>query len=263
MSRLASSPSLRALVVEDEWPARNYLVELLEASGQARVVGAVATIAEAEQALDPKNGLAVDVAFVDVNIVGSGNEAGIELVRTRKNTPGAPAFVLATAHKHHALEAFDLGIVDYLVKPFTEVRVLHCLERVAGRRGPSEESAASTRVVARHGRSLVFLEQNEVLAFEASERLTFVHTLQGRFDVDLSLSNIETTIGKQLVRVHRSWLVNLRFVRELGREGNETWLFVGTGLAASGQGIVVPVARERAQALRDTLLDGATGVRRG
>src|SRR4030088_1794850 len=97
---------LHALVVEDEWPARNYLVELLEASGLAEVVGAVGGVEEAKQVIgtDPPGGR-VDVAFVDVQLDGTrSGETGLSLVRAMAGTPGAPMFVLATAFDQHALE---------------------------------------------------------------------------------------------------------------------------------------------------------------
>jgi DNA-binding LytR/AlgR family response regulator len=92
--------------------------------------------------------------------------------------------------------------------------------------------------------------------------LSFVHSRQGKFDIDLSLAAIETSFGRALVRVHRNWLVNLAFARELDREGNETTLFVGASLGDESQGVRVPVSRDRAQSLRSALLAGATGLRR-
>jgi len=250
---------LRALVVEDEWPARNYLVELVEGSRMAEVVGAVANVDEATQALSSGSPLAVDVAFVDVNL-GAG-ENGLALVRAMSSAPSAPAFVLATAFERHALEAFELGVVDYLVKPFTEERVQACLRRVLARRG-SAPVAPPPRIVARKKKSLVFLEPKEIWAFEASDRLTFVHTPHGRFDLDLSLAAIEASFGRTLVRVHRNWLVNAAHVKELERDGSDTRVFVGAGLADEGQGVYAPVSRDRAQQVRDVLLANSTGVRR-
>ncbi|HWL88793.1 MAG TPA: hypothetical protein VNO21_23480, partial [Polyangiaceae bacterium] len=95
---MREEPRLRALVVEDEWPARNYLVELLHGSGLAEVVGAVGDIESAREALrvsSPTFGL--DVVFVDVQFAGDGDEAGLELVRSMAPGPRAPAVVLATA----------------------------------------------------------------------------------------------------------------------------------------------------------------------
>ncbi|AKV01686.1 Response regulator of zinc sigma-54-dependent two-component system [Labilithrix luteola] len=266
---------LRALVVEDEWPARNYLVELLEGSGLAEVVGAVGTADEARQALGaaPER-VDLDVVFLDVQLAPAGGgvragsdtaadwgKDGLEIVRGLAAKPGAPLVVLATASREHALEAFELGVLDYLLKPFSEERVEQCLRRILERR-PSKigTPAPPQRIVARRKRNLIFLEADEVWAFEAAHRLTFVHTPHGTFDLDLSLSAIEASFGRRLTRVHRNWLVNPRFVKELEREGSETRLFVG---AAVGQpGVHVPVSRERASELKDLLLTNATGLRR-
>src|ERR1700722_17587850 len=187
-----SSP-LRALVVEDEWPARNYLVELLESAGLAEVAGAVGTLDEGRQALagDPPN-LAVDAAFVDVRLEGAARgESGLSLIRAMQGQPTAPMFVLATAYENHALEAFELGVVDYLLKPFSEERVVQCLRRVHQRRAPAGGlKTGPARLGPRRKRSLVFLEPPEIWAFEAADRLTFVHTLHGTFDIDLSLAAV-------------------------------------------------------------------------
>ena len=259
---------LRALVVEDEWPARNYLVELLEGSGLAEVVGAVGSADDARQALAHDAPAVADVVFVDVQLDGGGARgarSGLALVRALAGTPGAPSFVLATAFEQHAVEAYELGVVDYLLKPFSEERVTQCLRRVQERRGrPSApKHVGPPRIVARRKRSLVFLEPHEIWAFEAADRLTFVHTLHGVFDIDLSLAAVEASFGRAFLRVHRNWLVNAVHIKELEREGHETRLFVGEGLGdAGGRGVHVPVARERAAAVRETLLANATGLRR-
>jgi DNA-binding LytR/AlgR family response regulator len=258
---------LRALVLEDEWPARNYLVQLIEETQFAEVVGAVASIGEAREVLAE---LPVDVVFVDVQL--SGGENGLELIQSLAESPDAPAsdqpwngvarpsFVLATAFGQHALQAFDLGVVDYLLKPFSEERVDQCLRRLHDRR-PSA-GPGTLRVVARRKKSLVFLDPADIWAFEAAERLSFVHSRLGRFDIDLSLAAIETSFGRALIRVHRNWLVNLDFARELEREGSETTLLVGDSVDDETHGVRVPVSRDRAQALRNALLENATGLRR-
>ena len=255
---------LRALVVEDEWAARNYLVEMLHASGQATVVAAVSTLAEAEQALAP-GGVAVDVAFVDIHLGNAkgdkGDEAGMHLVRTLVGTPGAPLFVLATALSQHAVEAYALGVADYLLKPIHEDRVKECLLRVqqrlaqtAHRPGP----AVSERVVARSKKGLVLFARDEVWAFEAAERLMFVHTARGRYDIDLSLAAIEASLGAAFLRVHRQWLVHTAHVRAIENEDGDCVVVVGEPPVE----LRVPVARDRKGAVRDLLLHGATGLRR-
>jgi DNA-binding LytR/AlgR family response regulator len=254
---------LRALVVEDEWPARRYLVDMLQASALVDVVAAVETLEEARLALGPQ-GVEVDVVFLDLDLATSGGErAGLALAREASASAAtlARAVVITTALGQHAVEAFELGVVDYLLKPFDEERVARCLERVRERLRPGVERHRPERVVARHRRALVFLRIEEAWAFEASGRLTFVHTARGRFDVDLSLAALESSLATRFARVHRNWLVNVEHIRSLERD-DETALVVGGDLSGHPAGLRVPVSRERAQAVRELLLEGTTGLRR-
>jgi DNA-binding LytR/AlgR family response regulator len=256
---------LRVLVVEDEWLVRNYLVELLQSTGLADVVAAVATIGEAKQALAADAAVGVDAAFVDVRLTGTpDDESGLDWIRRSARQPGAPSFVLATAFKQHALEAFELGVADYLVKPFTDERVADCVRRLLERRDPGAQRRLPglQRVVARRGRSLVFLDLSEVLGCEAADRLTYVHSSRGRFDLDLTLSAIGASFGRSLVRVHRNWLLNPARVLELERDSSETTAVVGLPALAAGERLRVPVSREKATELRVLLMADATGVRR-
>lgn len=254
---------MRALVVEDEWPAREYLVELLVSSREVDIVAAVATSDEARQVLTHDE-LRVDVAFVDINLATSGGQnAGLSIVRQFASTPGAPLFVLATALRQHAVEAFDLDAVDYLLKPFSEQRVQECLVRVSRRLRAGLTEAAPKRVVARSKNGLAFLRTEEVLAFEACERLTYVHSRDGRLAVDLSLAALEAAGEGRWLRTHRNWLVNLEHVRALQRDDSGGSTLVVEGQPGSGGCVVrVPVGRDKLQAVRDALLEGTTGIRR-
>jgi len=249
---------LKALVLEDEWPTRNYLVKLIEGTHHAEVIGAVATIDEARDAL---SGSPVDVVFVDVQLAATGDSrTGLDLIRSMAGEPAAPMFVLATAFSQHSLEAFDLGVVDYILKPFTEERVEQCIRRILERRVPRPQGVR--RVVARRKKSLVFLDPEKIWAFEAADRLTFVHSPEGRFDIDLSLAAIEASFGRALFRVHRNWLVNLAYVKQLERDIGGATVTVGSDFGAEGQSISAPVSQDRAKALRDVLLENSTGLRR-
>jgi DNA-binding LytR/AlgR family response regulator len=252
------------LVVEDEWAARDYLVRLLQRTGCADVVAAVGTVEEAEQALAPEADASIDAAFVDVRLRSpESDDAGLTWLRSRVQGPRAPLFVLATAHKQHAVEAFDLGVADFLLKPFTATRVSASVERLLERSVPrlAPGSPAPQRIAARRDRVIVFLDLNEVLACEAADRLAFVHSLRGRFELDLTLSAIAVSFGRTLLRVHRNWLINASRVLELERVAGETTLLVGNPEGGEAAGIRVPVAKDRAAAVRDALLSVAPGVR--
>ncbi|MBX3227267.1 MAG: response regulator transcription factor [Labilithrix sp.] len=251
--------ALRALVLEDEWPARNYLVQLIERSGLGHVVAAVPSTVLATEALGSSPQL-IDVAFVDVHLAGarSPERAGLSWIEETVRARGerAPRFVLSTARDDHAMKAFELGVVDYLLKPFTEARVKRALERLAASpRAP--EPSADVRIAARDGRAIVFLRREEAFAFEADGRLCYVHSSRGRLDVDLSLTSLESVLGAGYLRVHRSWLVSLDHVRSIERDGDAATLLVGH----ADPPIRVNVARDRTGAVRERLLSRAVGLR--
>ena len=107
---------------------------------------------------------------------------------------------------------------------------------------------------------MVFLEPADVWAFEATHRLTFVHTRLGRFDVDLTLAALDASFDGRLLRVHRNWLVRPAAVRRMTRHSGEILLHLGEQVG--GEKLCIPVSRENARRVRQVLLRDARGVRR-
>lgn len=259
-----TEPLLRALVLEDEWPARNYLVQLIEQTGVAHVVAAVPSTTLATEALRASPA-PIDVAFVDVHLADeqAPARAGLRWIETvARATEGPPPLVvLTTAMSEHAMRAFELGVVDYLLKPFTERRVRATLERVlllAQKNAPRAPAEEDLRIAARDGRAIVFLRRDEAFAFEADGRLCFVHSTRGRLDVDLSLTALEAVLGPSYLRVHRTWLVSLPHVQSIERDSGESFILVGP----HDPPLRVTVARERVGAVRERLLSTSVGLRR-
>jgi DNA-binding LytR/AlgR family response regulator len=123
------------------------------------------------------------------------------------------------------------------------------------------QATASDRIVARRRTALVILATRDVWAFEAKDRLSFVHSARGCFDVDLSLLEMEQALGSSFIRIHRRWLVNVANIRELqgGYRGCRLW--VASPAAESGTGIRVPVSREAVRSVKQKLLEGTVGLR--
>ena len=256
---------LRVLVLEDEWPARNYLVQLIEQTGLGHVVAAVPSPALASEAL-ASFPAAIDVAFVDIHLAGEKDpeRAGLSWVDALSSLKAkgreVPRVVFTTASKEHAMRAFELGVVDYLLKPFTETRVRESLTRVAEFARPAAPRwlDEDVRIAARKGRSIRFLSRAQAFAFEAEGRLCYVHSSEGRLDVDLSLTSLEAVLGPAYLRVHRNWLVATNAVRSMDRDENEWVLVVGP----HDPPLRVQVARDRTSSVRDRLLSFSVGLRR-
>jgi DNA-binding LytR/AlgR family response regulator len=186
-----------------------------------------------------------------------GDRSGLALAHALAARDDAPQLVIATALPEHAYAAFELGAVDYLLKPHTQARVDQCAARLVARRPPAPPAPPRPRrLVARGKNSLVFIDTATVRAFEARDRLTYVHHPDGTFLLDVSLAVLEEQLGGAVLRVHRNWLVALDKVRELRSPGS------GESVAALDGNLDVPISRDRAARVREALLAGALGVRR-
>jgi DNA-binding LytR/AlgR family response regulator len=117
------------------------------------------------------------------------------------------------------------------------------------------------RIAARTSQGLVFLAVDEVLAFEARDRLQFVHSTLGRFDVDVSLDELERTLADTFLRVHRSWLVSIGKVRKLETTEGAACLEVESTRDGVRIGLRVPVSKELRTRVRRSLVDGSVGLR--
>lgn len=109
------------------------------------------------------------------------------------------------------------------------------------------------RLAARRKGNLFFLDFAGLLAFEAADRLTYLHHLEGTYDVDLSLNALAATLGSRVLRVHRNWLIAPDHVQGLTRLDGELCLELSAELR-------VPVARDRAREVRKRLLQDTVGL---
>jgi two-component system, LytTR family, response regulator LytT len=244
---------LRAVLLDDERAARSYLAELLSSIEGVAVVGAFESAAPVLDLLE--QGESVDVVFVDIELGGTpGDTSGLAVAERIARTTPAPHLVLATAHPQHALAGFALGAVDYLVKPWARDRIDQCIARI--RESRPARGASPERVAARSGKGIRLIPIEEVLAFEAADRLTFVHTERDRLTLDLTLAVISSAFGERFARVHRQWLVATEQVRELQTTVTGLQLLLGERLYA-------PVSSERTREVRELILQGTLGLRRG
>jgi DNA-binding LytR/AlgR family response regulator len=117
------------------------------------------------------------------------------------------------------------------------------------------------RVAARTRQGLVFLGVDDVLAFEAKDRLYFVHSSRGRFDVDLSLVELEGALGGDFLRIHRNWLVPASKIHSLETDERSHWAVIEDARERPRATLRAPVSRELIRSVRARLLAGSIGLR--
>lgn len=225
---------IRTLIVDDEPIARNVLREELAASPDVLVVGEAQDGADAlRQIADLKP----DLVFLDLQMPGMG---GFEVVR-KLGGARLPVIVIVTAFDRHAIDAFEAGAVDYLLKPVGAARLRKAVDRARTLRNNPGEAAESVakialasqtagaagnrKIVGRSGEEYVLLDADEVLAFQADGELVWIVTAQHRFLATQSLRSIEARLTKsQFQRVHRNAIVNVNHVRKMSALSSQRWL---------------------------------------
>jgi DNA-binding LytR/AlgR family response regulator len=241
--------TLRALVVDDEPLARDELAFLLSEVGDVEVVGQADG---ATRALELAETLAPDVVFVDLRMPGPDGLALAEAIAAR--WPDMPV-VVVSAHDEGALRGFEVGVVDYLLKPARLERVKKAVDRVRERLAGGADAASLgeaplTRLAIRRKGAFVVVDIGDVAWFEMKDELVWAVTDGDRFALDLTLSAIEQRVPTGVFfRSHRGYLVRLDRIRTLEPSGAGTFDM----LLAHPDKPRVPLARERARVLRDLI----------
>lgn len=257
----------RCLIVDDESPARDELRFLLGRVGDVEVVGEATTAEEAEVLV---SSLAYDLVLLDIHMPGMG---GLELARLLAARPDRPAVIFVTAWADHAVEAFDLEAVDYLVKPIEEDRLRRAVQRAREWRddearhgsGRDDRDAAEAgdegrgvrppvgggpaRIPVHRGDRVILVEEPRIAYAEAARGYAYLKLADDRLLANYTLGDLEERLSGDFVRTHRSFLVNLRHVREVVPEVGGTLTLVMADRDRSR----VPVSRRQAAEVRRRL----------
>ena len=243
---------LTVLAVDDEAPALDELAYLL---GEHPDITVVHTAGDATSALRELNQHTIDAVFLDINMPGL---SGIELAGVLTNFAHRPAVVFVTAHDDKAVAAFDVGAVDYLLKPIRQNRLDEAVRRVVTARtaeSPHQDpdSPDSDVIPAELGGITHLVPRDSIGWVEAEGDYARLHSATGAHLVRIPLSTLETRWRDHgFQRIHRSYLVSLRLVT--GLRTSEGAVLVRLRANGSSAAVELPVSRRQARELRDRLV---------
>ena len=233
---------IRALLVDDEAPARSELRFLLAEHAGVQVVGEAGG---APEALELARDLAPDVVFLDVEMPGLSGVAAAPLVRERTDPP---AVVFVTAHERYAVDAFAVEAFDYLLKPVDPDRLARVVERLQERSVENVLPVEKVAVVSGAGTEL--LDYDQVHYAQADGDYSRVHTYDRSYLCTASLGELEEKLPPgRFARIHRSYLVNLSKVAGVRRVSPDRLCLQ----LADGKQTELDVARRQARQLRERL----------
>jgi two-component system response regulator AlgR len=215
----AGPDKLRALIVDDEAPARERLRRMLEELGDVAVVGEAAN---GEEALARCAALDPDVVLLDVRMPGMD---GVEAARHLGALEAPPAVIFTTAYDEYALAAFETEAVGYLVKPVRREKLQRAIRHAARVAGPqlarladqSQLGKRRSQICARLGEQLKLVPVEDVLYFSADQKYVTVRHRGGRELIDESLRALEQEFAPDFIRIHRNSLVARRHVSGVER----------------------------------------------
>jgi DNA-binding LytR/AlgR family response regulator len=232
---------IRALLVDDEAPARSELRYLLATHPEVEVVGEAATAVEA---LKLAGAVPYDVVFIDVEMPGL---SGLDAARLVHGRTGAPQLVFVTAHEQYAIEAFAVEALDYLLKPVDPERLAQVVRRL-GKRPAAPAPVQKIPVVS--GGETVLVDWDDVHYARADGDYSRVHTFDRSYLCTRSLRQLEETLpAGQFARIHRSYLVNLGKVAAVKRPGGDRLRLA----LDDAERTELDVARRQSKAVRERL----------
>lgn len=234
---------MRALIADDEPIARQVLREQLEEIGGVSVVGEAANGLEAVEMVDR---LHPDVVLLDLQMPGLD---GFSVARRLKKDRH-PAIIFVTAYDRHALEAFDIGALDYLLKPVRRERLEAALQRVRQQAAPAppppKPAEPLRRIVGRLRTDLHMLDPNDVVAFQADGETVYILAASGRYLANYTLKALEERLpSPQFRRVHRKTIINTNHIRKISPLSSKRWLL------SMSNGLEVIVSKRMAGAIRE------------
>jgi len=248
--------SLKTLIVDDEPVARKVLREELESIADVEIVGeagdgptALARIARDQP----------DLVLLDLQMPVMG---GLDVVRSLKGGARVPAIVIVTAYDKFALQAFEAGAIDYLLKPVGHTRLEEALERVKRLSGRETierlarlqdiaDPAAGLqkkKIVGRAGQEFFLLNADEIHAFQADGDLVRIITVNRTYEATQTLKVLQQRLQDcGFRRIHRNAIVNVDHVRKMSALSSQRWLIT----LANGQEFVA--SKRQARGIRDLI----------
>lgn len=214
--------TIKALIIEDEKPARDLLNNYISNHQQIEVIGEVDNGFDAVKLINEHN---PDLIFLDIQIP---KLTGLEVLELVENMP---CVIFTTAYNEYAIKAFEINAVDYLLKPYSRKRFAEAIEKASvrlakGEKGENEKKLLETtnateeeflqRVVIKDRSKINVVATTEIKYIKAEDDYVMIHSEKGNFLKQKTMKFFESSLDpKQFVRIHRSYIVNINIISSL------------------------------------------------
>ncbi|MFL5762400.1 MAG: LytR/AlgR family response regulator transcription factor [Bacteroidia bacterium] len=238
---------MKAVVIDDERLARQELKSLLSAYPEIQVVGEASNV---ETGIESIKQLKPDVIFLDIQMPGKN---GFELL---EEISGVPEVVFVTAYDEHAIRAFEVNALDYLLKPVQPNRLAETVKKILNKESSEkQESREQTmplndtdQVFVKDGEKCWFVKLSEIRLFESEGNYVRIYFDKNRPLILRSLNNLDERLNNRtFFRASRKHIINLKWVESI-----ENWFNGGLMVKLRG-GEQVEISRRQAARLKDMM----------
>ncbi len=232
---------MRILIADDEGPARGELRELLSDLVQNAEFTEAASGTEALETISRQE---FDVLFVDINL---GDIMGTTVASAARKLQPEAAVVFATAYTEYAVKAYEIGAMDYILKPFEPERIAQTLERLRSRIQPNTVQLSSNKLALTVEKKIVVFPVEEIVYIETHNRGSLLHTTTEDIETTFSIGNLEQRLmGHSFFRIHKSFLVNLEYIASISLWQNGSYIMKMKGYEKE----FLPIGRSQFKVLK-------------
>ena len=237
-----------AIIVDDEFYARELVKQFLQKHNEIQIIG------EYDNGFDALKGIKEkmpDIVFLDVQMP---KLTGLELLDLLEFFP---QIIFTTAYDEYAVKAFELNAVDYLLKPFSEERFNEAVKKAVFHIENDKTSemkekllklkTQTDRIAVHKGKHIVIVPFNDILYISAADDYIELHTQNDKYLKKMTMDNIAEKLPENFIRIHRSTILNLNFLKQIEKIGKENYFAVTTN------GIPLKISRSNYPAVKQKL----------
>lgn len=224
---------MNCIVVDDEYPAREELKHFISRFSNINIE---AEFDDSIKALEYIEKNKPNIIFLDINMP---RLDGMALARIVNNFEKKCIIVFITAYREHAVDAFEIEAFDYIMKPYSEERIVSTLKRLEIIKGNSLKTDVSKKITLKKNNKLKVIDVNDICYCEAQERETVIYTSSDKYVEHCSISEFYKKLPSSIFfKTHRSYIVNLDKISEIIPWFNNTYMIKLKGINEE-----VPVSR--------------------
>lgn len=237
---------LNCVIVEDEFPAREELKYFINSNSNFQITKEFENPIDALKYIEGNH---IDIVFLDINMPElDGMSLGKIIHRLNKNIK----LIFITAYKDFAIDAFEIKAFDYILKPYSEERIIKVLDNLVEDLNKNENSIKDfniKKITVNLDSKMVVLSTDDILYIEADEKETHIFTESNMYTSKLKISQLETILPENIFfRGHRSFIVNIDKIVEVEPWFNGTYI-----LKVLNCDFKIPVSRNKVKELKEIL----------